>query len=164
MTDENTPYWIAVDLDGTVANCDHRLKFIMNLDTCEKLPSKQRNYNKFFENCIEDEPIIANIRLVKQYIKTGHSVTFITGRPEKMLEESCLWIEKHITDDFSMFMRRNDDYRPDYETKMDLMVDAVYSWGNTPVAFFEDRPMVFKKWNAYLPATKAYFCGKEMVT
>lgn len=151
--------WIACDLDGTVADCDHRLKHILDMETGEKL--KKANYDLFFKNCIEDKPIKDMINLVKGYSMNAHSIVFITGRPERMMEETCQWIEKHITDDFCIYMRRDSDYRPDFITKAELMHEAIVKFGSEPVAFMEDKKPVFDEWANIAPMAMKYYCGRK---
>lgn len=139
--------WMAIDLDGTVANCDHRLKYILNMETGERLPRKERNYEKFFSNCIEDKLILHNAGLIMtNYFWFKYYPVFITGRPEKMMEETVQWIEKNLFTKFDIHMRKDGDYRPDYVTKAELMEAVIREWDRKPVMAFEDRPKVADAW------------------
>lgn len=149
--------WIAIDLDSTIANCDHRLKFILNMETGAKLHKKERNYDKFFSNCILDLPLVKNIEFLEQrYPLEFFEWVFITGRPEKMRDESVEWILTHtpiLTSDFYLYMRQEGDNRVDNITKSELMRGAIQDLGDNPVACFDDRPGVRDAWNEIVAGT-----------
>lgn len=144
--------WIAVDLDSTVANCDHRLVYILDMKTGIKLPKNQRNYNKFYQNCIADAPIEFTIKfLFDRYPRDMFDWVFITGRPEKMRAETVEWIVTHLdydTPSFNLYMRQEGDSRVDGLTKGELMDGAIADLGCPPVACFDDRKSVIDAWRS----------------
>jgi hypothetical protein len=46
-----------------------------------------------------------------------------------------------------MYMRRNGDYRPDYEVKRDIL-DMIRADGYNPVKAYDDNPNVWDVWEA----------------
>lgn len=155
----NNRPWIAIDLDGTVANCDHRLKYILNMETGEKLPRGQRNYAKFFADCIADTPIESVINyLHRAFPRDIFEWVYITGRPESMRAESVEWLVTHIETEgpnFSLYMRQEGDTRVDGVTKSELMQGAVMDRDqyrsiadSMPTACFDDRKSVIDAWRA----------------
>lgn len=155
-----TKIWIVVDLDGTVADCSHRLKYIINQETGEKLRGKLRNYKRFYDEIPNDSPMPMNIDLVKRFAElNGASIVFVTGRPENTRIDSLNWIAKHFglpIGEIEIIMRREDDYRPDFEAKPELLREAIDMYGSTPLAAFEDRPKVVEAWRTILGTSKVY--------
>lgn len=144
--------WIAVDLDSTIANCDHRLVHILDMKTGIKLPKNQRSYTKFYQNCIADTPIDFMIEFLSdRYPRDMFDWVFITGRPEKMRTETVEWLVTHLgyeAPTFSLYMRQEGDSRVDGVTKGELMDGAIADLGSVPVACFDDRKSVIDSWRA----------------
>jgi hydroxymethylpyrimidine pyrophosphatase-like HAD family hydrolase len=63
---------VLCDIDGTVANNDHR----------QHLLKEFKDWDKFFAALIDDKPIPKVIDLIKKYNLDGQKICFITGRPE----------------------------------------------------------------------------------
>lgn len=150
--------WIAIDMDGTVANCDHRLSYILDMDTGMKLPGKQRNYAKFLDPDLVrlDPPIQSNIeRIVQEYLRPYNAVpVFITGRPSTLRETCWMWIFEHFTWWYPenklvmLYTRDKDDHRHDGTTKKELMDKAIADMGCKPLYAFDDRDSVIEPWKA----------------
>ena len=150
--------WLAIDLDGTVADCDHRLGYILDMETRKKLPSRERDYNMFYKNSFLDEPIYHMIKMIKDHaIEHDAKLVFITGRPERMKGDSLSWIAKHINPAVmsgDLFMRKENDYRPDGVVKGELMYCAMECMGmEEPVVAYDDRDTVLRVWNKMLEKT-----------
>ena len=65
--------YVVVDLDGTVADCTHRLHFI-NGET--------KDWKGFYEACKDDKPIMSMIDMVRALNERYYYVIFLTGRSE----------------------------------------------------------------------------------
>lgn len=149
MKNNLIPHWHVVDLDCTIANCDHRLKYIIDIKTGNKLPKKEKNYDKFYQNCIDDMPIQKNIHQIKLLIKKNDHLVFITGRPERMRDESWHWLLTHSSfqQPMELFMRAEGDYRPDGIVKSEILLNCIKNMLGTPPKYaFDDRDSVL---NAY---------------
>lgn len=150
MTETKHIPWIAIDLDGTVADCSHRLHHIIDPATGKKVPHKQRRYDLFHKNSDKDLPIKAAIDYIKKnYPQDKFSWVFITGRPDTMRMDSFYWIMLNMTKDRGVnpiFMRKASDMRPDEITKRELMEIAIETFGCKPIIAFDDREGVIKAW------------------
>jgi len=139
--------WIALDLDGTLADCSDRLKFILD-DQGNKLRHPEKNYEMFFnEECIlKDKPIIKNIEFASNLSRLGNLVEgFITGRPVQTLKASETWIRQHYRDVApTIYMRSGNDFRPDYIVKPELMRNVSQLYGRGPQYILEDRDGVIE--------------------
>lgn len=134
---------IVVDLDGTVADCTHRLKYING---------SVKDWNLFYKMCINDKPITPIIDLVKKYVKDSDiPILFLTGRSDVARKETEQWLAKYfseykLNEEYMLLMRKEGDYRPDYVVKPRLL-DTFKKEYNVNVHFIlEDRANVVKKW------------------
>ena len=127
---------VVVDLDGTVANCDTRLHHVKG---------KKRNYKAFYSEVANDKPINDMIELVKS-LSFLYEIVFCTGRSEISRYDTIQWINQHMGMDTPVLLMRNErDYRPDNETKLELLEN----YGLTPhevLFILEDRSRVVKAW------------------
>ena len=131
---------VVVDIDGTIAKMGDRLKYLMQ---------DPKDYDSFYLDEFDDEPIAEIIRLVVNLQKSGYQIVFCTGRKECSRAKTVRWCDKHfslnVTQNATLLMRADHDHRPDIKTKPELLENA----GLTPdnVAFMlEDRAAVTKKY------------------
>ena len=64
---------ILCDIDGTIANNDHRQHFLEG----------KKDWDGFFSELINNEPIFPIINKVIEEYKAGKDIVFLTGRLEK---------------------------------------------------------------------------------
>lgn len=134
---------IIFDLDGTLADCDHRLHHIK---------TKPKNYGKFYAT-ICDDPIIEPISVIfDALMKQGHNLIFCTGREETCFVQTSSWINFNLLSDYEqppqlpLYMRRKGDYRKDSIIKLEALAE-MREHGYDPKLVFDDRPSVCKMWN-----------------
>ena len=123
---------IIVDIDGTIADCTHRLHFIKE---------KPRNFKKFMEGIPDDDPINPMVSLLKIIVDSRTQtprLIYVTGRSEEYREQTIKWLNDQQLWVRNLFMRKKGDYRPDFEVKRDLLKD-IRDKGYFPVLAFEDR-------------------------
>lgn len=139
---------IIVDIDGTVADCTHRLWLI------EKKP---KDYNKFHDNCKYDEPIWPIVDMLRTLHRGGANLIYCTGRPISHLEETINWLDGHglkndyISSSMSMisglYMRKAGDHRPDIIVKKELYYQ-MRKEGWNPSLVLEDRTRCVEMWRS----------------
>lgn len=145
---------IIFDIDGTLANLDHRLRHILN---------EPKDWDSFYSDMSQDKPIepvkvVCKSLLDMQYLADnfGHDaycyVVFCTGRPEPYRQKTLSWLEKHLLsgtimqpDIFKLYMRKEGDFRPDAKVKEELL-NQIRSDGYEPILAFEDRQRVVDMW------------------
>jgi len=131
--EESEPCFI-VDLDGTVANIDHRVKF---------MKQKPKNRPAFYAGIPNDVPNWYVLMVVKSL---AQSLTCIicTGRPNSKLvtKDTLGWLEKYKVPHRQLLMRGEHDNRPDHIVKFAMLGHIRERY--TPVLAFEDRPSVIK--------------------
>jgi phosphoglycolate phosphatase-like HAD superfamily hydrolase len=134
-----------VDIDGTLADCSHRLHFISN---------EPKNWNAFFNACKDDEPIrnvVEVVRAVGLFRHYGESsiesadIVYLTGRPERVRYETQSWLARYFLPSGTLVMRMDGDHRPDTIAKRELL-EGLIARGNVVLGVFEDRPSVCRVW------------------
>lgn len=129
---------VIVDIDGTLADCTHRLHHI------QKQP---KDWDAFFAGCVDDAPIGPIVELVESLAKAGHRIIFCSGRSDRVRAETKEWLRVNFDYLYPqhLFMRKDGDHRPDNQVKKGLLADmrAAYL---SPVMAIEDRAQVVKLW------------------
>ena len=130
---------IIFDVDGTMANLDHRLHWVR---------SKPKNWPAFFEGIHLDEPIETVIRMLKNFHADGYTILVCSGRGRDLFDKTAKWFEEkagvlHLITD--VFMRAEKDQRSDDIVKSELL-DEILAQGYEIVAVVDDRPKVIRMW------------------
>ncbi len=121
---------VIVDIDGTLADVQHRLHFIKG--------SGKKNWKQFFRHMDKDTPVDIVVRWVNN-LAPEYDAILITGRPEDYRDVTEDWLKRHGVRYSKLLMRRAGDHRPDTIVKQELL-DRV---GRDKVAFvIDDRPPV----------------------
>jgi len=126
------------DIDGTLANCDHRAHYVRRGHTpnctnkqetiwqygkclCGAIEGQRKDWKAFYTAAPQDEPIKPIIELAKLLAMT-HEIILLSGRDTSdgiMTEE---WLEPHLDGIYShLFLRQAGDYRKDYEHKLEIL-------------------------------------------
>jgi hypothetical protein len=129
---------VAFDLDGTLANIEHRLHLIH---------SKPSNWPAFFRACVDDEPNQAVIDVCRALVISGHAVDVWSGRSDIVRAESERWLNQYAIGYRRLLMRREGDYRPDQIVKAEWL--EAMAPEDRPVLAFDDRQRVVDMWRAH---------------
>ncbi len=136
---------IIVDIDGTLADCTHRLHFIQN---------KPKNWPAFFDACGDDKPIWPVVHMVRALWLGGdeqrNRLAFCSGRPERTRRATTNWLGEHLglTESYiRLFMRADGDFRADDVVKLELL-KAMRDQGHNPTLAIDDRKRVVDMWRA----------------
>ena len=132
--------YVVVDLDGTVADCTHRLHFI-NGET--------KDWKGFFEACKDDKPIASMIDMVRALNERYYNVIFLTGRSELARNVTQEWLQANNLWNYDdLIMRPLEDYRQDSVVKLEMLNDYIRTNLNDDkeaIGFIlEDRATVVK--------------------
>ena len=137
---------VIVDIDGTIADLTHRLDFI---EKGTKDGSAGKDYPAFLDACVDDEPIEEMIRLVNTIHMAGCAILFVTGRSDRIVDQTWRWLGNHGINMYSynvhLFMRKDGDYRADAIIKAEIYEDQIRDKFNVQLVF-EDRNSVVKMW------------------
>lgn len=96
------------DIDGVLADCSHRLKYLTNKD-----------YENFYSNekVAEDTPIRNGIALFNMMAKVADKAIILTGRNAKCERGTKDWLRLHGVKYDEIIFRRTNDWRPAPEVK-----------------------------------------------
>ena len=135
------------DIDGTLADCSHRLHFIkppagtihFNLKDVDWKP----DWDSFHNSCDQDEPIKPVLKLLHDLLPCVDNITFLTGRPEQSRDKTIEWFAENAKLDVGwrdLFMRKDGDHREDYVVKRELLERMGLDKSKTII--FDDRDQV----------------------
>jgi phosphoglycolate phosphatase-like HAD superfamily hydrolase len=143
------------DLDGTLANAEHRIHHINGT---------KKDWRAFFAAANEDAPITAAITTFKALVRAGAECWVWTGRSDEVRADTIIWLREHVSFDarsglrgmFSaperFLMRKAGDHRPDHELKAEWLSQVEPPEYARLTAVFEDRARVVQMWrNAGIP-------------
>lgn len=133
--------WI-FDIDGTLANCDHRLHHV------KKPSGEKKNWPAFFKAIPEDTVIHSVREIYNTLVNAGSEVYLCTGRPETYRESTEKWLEDNFISGFkALIMRPVNDSRPDFAAKKDaLLKELGHGKIGSVSGIFEDRLQVCEAW------------------
>ena len=167
---------IICDIDGTIANLQHRLHFIKNPDGSKK-SYKDTDWDSFHKACVDDEPYTDVIEVMCSLVlgmgngcnvcgAVEREVYFFSGRNASVRNETAEWLEKHVPitlswSDYEQYlgagdpeewqhhlhMRPEGDRRPDTIVKWD-MAQALELTPDDVLCIFDDRQSVVDMWRA----------------
>ena len=105
---------IICDLDGTLCNCEHRLKF-----------ANQKNWAEFNKRCIDDtvNSDIANI-LSNLRSKEIH-IYLVSGRDSKFKDKTIEWLRLNDIYYDKLLMRDAEAHRPDPVVKREILNNEI---------------------------------------
>ena len=104
---------ILCDIDGTVANNDHRQHFLEG----------KKDWDGFFSQLINDKPIYSIINKVNNEYLTGKKIIFLTGRPERYRYSTSLWLKKYFNFELRILMRKDNDQNNKLKVKREIFED-----------------------------------------
>lgn len=135
---------VLFDIDGTLANCDHRL---------HHLDGEVKDWESFFAAQVDDTPIaaVAELNHLLSYAnndKERIALLIVTARPEQYREVTEQWLDRHQIWYYHVYMRKEGDYRPDNVAKADIL-NEVLEDGYEPFLVIDDRPQVVEMWRSF---------------
>lgn len=144
-----------VDIDGTLANLDHRLHHLNKgpgaKDVATADESKKIDWDAFHAECDKDEPIVPICNLVRELADADWCIILITGRGSGNRWTTEEWLSKRDVPYDLLLMRKEGDHSPDIEVKqawLDLIRSGELSVPGMqqPEIAIEDRARTIKMW------------------
>lgn len=132
------------DVDGTLANVDPYLHLVRG---------SNKDYDAFHEASIGALPNYDVVQMLNDSVADGHHILIVTSRKEKWRGLTSMWLAINNIRSHSLFMRADDDHRPDYEVKKDILDKINKQWDVLHAV--DDNPSVIKLWqDNKIPTTK----------
>ena len=130
---------IVFDIDGTLANIEHRLDYVR---------SKPKNW-KAFDAGIPNDVVNPHVAEAFHSLKAaGNEIIFASGRNERSRDATMKWLQDNRFWNYTakLYMRKADDFRGDDIVKREILDEIVADWGRKPDMVFDDRPRVVRMW------------------
>lgn len=129
---------ICFDIDGTLANIEHRLDYIRSK------PKNRKAFDAGIPNDKVNEPV-ARVFLSMAASDFNNDVVLASGRNERSRQSTEDWLEINGLGHYDkLYMRKADDYRADNIVKNEIIDEIVADYGKLPDLWFDDRPRVVK--------------------
>ena len=133
---------IVFDIDGTLANIEHRLDYVR---------SKPKNWKAFDAGIPNDK---VNFPVAEMFWALAGSVEIFqrnivlaSGRNERSRQATEDWLRKNSFSSYDkLYMRKADDFRNDSIVKREMLDEIIADYGKKPDMVFDDRPRVVKMW------------------
>jgi hypothetical protein len=102
-----------LDIDGTVAEVQHRLHLIDGTQDHER-------WVQFFEAAVDD-PVLEEGRQLANVLAQEHDIVWLTGRPEYIRLLTEHWLADNDLPGGLVLMQESDDLRPARVTKLEQL-------------------------------------------
>ena len=127
---------IVFDIDGTLANIEHRLDYVR----CK--PKNWAAFDAGIPNDKVNEPVA---EVLRQMAKTRNTIILASGRNERSRQATVDWLRnKGLNLYQKLYMRKADDFRADDIIKDEIIDEIVADYGKLPDMWFDDRPRVVR--------------------
>ena len=123
------------DVDGTLANVDPYLHYVRG---------SNRDYDAFHEASIDALPNVEVVEMLNNAVSDCHAILVVTSRKEKYRGLTSMWMAINNVRSHALFMRSDEDNRPDYEVKKDILDKINKHW--TVLHAVDDNPNVIRLW------------------
>jgi hypothetical protein len=131
------------DLDGTLANIEHRLRYIKG---------EPKDWRAFFAACGGDSLILPVAHLYNACRFSGCEdaekyVVIVSGRSSECREATEAWLAHHGLTPAALYMRKAGDHSPDHQCKARILKQLLAD-GWEPILFVDDRKQVVDMWRS----------------
>lgn len=123
---------IVFDIDGTLANIEHRRAFVA---------TKPKNWKAFNAGIVNDTPHSDIVRLSTMLVSCGNTLLLCSGRGEEHRDVTVKQMNDFGVLYSKLYMRPAKDHRPDDIIKVELLQQIRAEFGN-PYLWFDDRTRV----------------------
>jgi len=135
---------VIFDVDGTLANVDPYIHLVRG---------PNRDYDAFHEASIDALPNFEVVQMLNEAFFDQRQIIIVTSRKENWRGLTSRWLAKNDIGHHALYMRKDDDNRPDYEVKKDILIQIKKHWN--VVHAVDDNPHVIKLWEEHgIPTTK----------
>lgn len=140
---------VIFDLDGTLADCQHRIHHInppKYLHGNGEQQHPKKDWQAFFAACGDDKPIEAVIDMLEAInFANVFQVWIVSGRSDECREQTEAWLAKYLTHYDNLIMRKAGDYTGDDILKVSWLDDGTIP-ADQVHCVFDDRDRVVNSW------------------
>ena len=136
---------IIFDIDGTLMNVEKRVKYAK--DTKRDGVDRGMNWDNFLDPMIMEKYDTPNEDVCDMAIQLGYNSNIIitSARNERHRDITMAQLERAGVTYHAMYLRDDDDFRPDDIVKAELL-GKIITDGYNPTIAFDDRNQVVDKW------------------
>lgn len=133
----NKHRYVIFDIDGTIANIEHRQHWVK---------TKPRNWVAFKQG-IPHDVLHEDIAWLLKILSTATRIFIVSGREGSEIgrEQTVDWLHRHGIPYEELHMRPEKDYRDDSTIKREILNDLRERHGE-PLMVFDDRDRVVNMW------------------
>jgi hypothetical protein len=129
---------VCFDIDGTLANIDHRTSYVR---------SKPKNWKAFEAGIPYDSVNKPVARMFHALLADGATIILASGRGGQSRGATTDWLLRHGLSPWDkLYMREAGDYRSDVIVKREILDLIISDYGKKPDMVFDDRPGVVQMW------------------
>lgn len=127
------------DLDGTLANCEHRRHFVTG---------KKKDWRSFYESCGMDTIVSQVASIAYALFNSGNELWLFSARDEMVIARTNGWLSENDLDHLfnRMLFRKEGDSTPDERLKESWLASMKPEDRTRLVAVFDDRKKVVDMW------------------
>lgn len=135
---------VIFDMDGTLANVSSIRHYLTSFDATKRRVIKY--FDKFHYESVNvpTNTHVANAAQVAHML--GNDIIIVTARKHKWRNHTAMWLALNNIPSDAMFMRHNDDNRPDVSVKRDILSVIRKSWNI--VGAWDDNPSIINLWKS----------------
>ena len=123
---------VVCDIDGTVANVDHRRQFVA---------SRPKNWAAWNAGMSRDTVYEDIVAILDLFADADFTVILCSGRGEESREVTEQWLSDNDIPYQKLYMRSAGDNRKDSIVKVELLQQIREQWGH-PFVWLDDRQQV----------------------
>lgn len=135
--------FVVFDIDGTLADCTHRVHHIKRPETPTDVWPKQ-DWAAFHAGVDGDVAIGPIVLVARAMVDCGHQVEFWTGRSDACRAATEKWLADKGIGGLPVRMRTEGSHTADYQIKSKWIEEY-----GKPDLIFEDRKSVVDMWRAH---------------
>lgn len=137
----NKPEAVIFDVDGTLADVSPYIHYVRNIHNDLNF---KKDFDKFHEESINALPNYNVVEMLNNAFFDQKHIIIVTSRKETWRGLTSHWLAKNDIGHHALYMRKDDDLRPDYEVKKDILNKINQHWN--VVHAVDDNPAVLRLW------------------
>lgn len=128
---------IIVDVDGTLVDVSTVRHHVLN---------RPKDFDAFHREAETCPPIYSTVDLVAALAGHYFKIIIVTARMRRWQASTTKWLMRHHVNYDELHMRADDDHRPDYEIKREILADI--RTRHDVILAIDDNPAVVALWRS----------------
>ena len=133
---------VIFDMDGTLANVSSIRHHLTTFEATKRRVIK--HFDRFHAESVNVPPHSHVVNAAQVAKMLGNDVLIVTARKHQWRHHTAWWLAMHGVPSDALFMRANNDNRPDYLVKKDMLATIRKAWN--PIYAWDDNPAIIQLW------------------